>query len=80
MGHYCLFFERHVRHVCMILFIRSRRQVPQSDLMMSRSHLHCFWHDDPADPQASSHGWIRRSDKSLREAARLSLHVVNDEI
>jgi len=29
----------------------TRRQVPQSDLMMSRSHLHSFWHDDPADPQ-----------------------------
>jgi hypothetical protein len=30
----------------------ARRKVGESNLMMCRSHLHSFWHDDPADPEA----------------------------
>ncbi|CAK9036936.1 unnamed protein product [Durusdinium trenchii] len=29
----------------------TRRPVQGSEIMMSRSHLHSFWHDDPADPE-----------------------------
>lgn len=29
----------------------TRKRVPNSRLMMCRSHLHSFWHDDPADPE-----------------------------
>lgn len=29
----------------------TRRKVGESNLMMCRSHLHSFWHDDPADPE-----------------------------
>ena len=38
----------------------ARRKVGESNLMMCRSHLHSFWHDDPADPEAgrAKGGWI----------------------
>ena len=39
-----------LEHVPLKLF--RRREVPGSGMMMSRSHLHSFWHDDPADPEA----------------------------
>ncbi|CAJ1395980.1 unnamed protein product [Effrenium voratum] len=32
----------------------TRREVPGTSLMMCRSHLHSFWHDDPADPKVRS--------------------------
>eukprot|EP00931_Biecheleriopsis_adriatica_P074991 TRINITY_DN48955_c0_g1_i1.p1 TRINITY_DN48955_c0_g1~~TRINITY_DN48955_c0_g1_i1.p1 ORF type:complete len:884 (+),score=155.10 TRINITY_DN48955_c0_g1_i1:130-2652(+) len=29
----------------------TRKKVPESSLVMCRSHVHSFWHDDPADPE-----------------------------